>query len=163
MTIKKNLLLLIFFMLAQLSVADVNKTKNNESISNDTIIEDSIPGFSLYGNWCGPNHPKDVDNAPDPIDILDKQCKTHDLCYVDKGNYDCSCDRVMVKEIDKTQKYKLYSRQQYLLAQNIKIHFAVSPCNGEVEANKILPTRILTNIYKGTKRKVLNIYDRFSK
>ena len=118
-------------------------------------------GFSVYGNWCGPDHPADVNNAAAPIDILDKQCKTHDLCYVDKGYLDCACDRKMVIEIDNTQHQRLYTTEQYLVAQNIKLHFAISPCNGEVAGNKMLPTRVLTNVYKGTKRRVLNTYDRF--
>ena len=150
MSLNSTLLFLTFFILTQ------------PSIANDAPAKNSNPDFSIYGNWCGLNHPKDVNNAPSPIDILDKQCKTHDLCYVDKGDYDCSCDRSMVKEIDKTQKQKIYNPQQYLLAQNIKIHFSVSPCNGDVEGNKILPVRILTNIYQGTKHKVLNIYERLS-
>lgn len=144
------ILLLIFSLSVNAESSAENKSSNSKT------------GFSMHGNWCGPNHPKDVNNANDPIDILDQQCKTHDLCYVDKGEFDCSCDRNMVLNIDNTQKRNSYSPKQYLLAQNIKVHFAISPCNGEVANNKILPTRIFTNIYQKTKSKALNIYDRFS-
>ena len=135
--------------------ASADSTDEIRSLNN-------IAGFSVYGNWCGPNHPKDIKNAKNPIDILDNQCKKHDLCYVEKGEFDCSCDRNMVLDIDNTQKRNHYTQAQYLLAQNIKVHFAISPCNGEVANNKILPTRILTNIYQKTKNKALDIYDRFN-
>ena len=144
------ILLSVFSLCVNADTTNKNKTSNNNA------------GFSMHGNWCGPNHPKDVNNAKDPIDILDKQCKKHDLCYVEKGEFDCSCDRDMVLDIDKTQKHNIYNSKQYLLAQNIKVHFAVSPCNGEITNNKILPTRILTNIYQKTKGKAMDIYDRFS-
>ncbi|MCK4864291.1 MAG: hypothetical protein KAT06_02600 [Gammaproteobacteria bacterium] len=130
--------------------------------TSSSSATDNANGFSMHGNWCGPNYPKDVNNADDPIDKLDQQCKTHDLCYVDKGEYDCSCDRAMVLDIDKTQKNKIYNAEQYLKSQNIKIHFALSPCNGEIKNNKALPTRILTNIYKKTKNRTLELYERFS-
>lgn len=147
--------LIVLFLLwgtSILSQADDNLSQNKQP---------STGGFAIYGNWCGPNHPADINNAPDPVDLLDKQCQTHDLCYVEKGDFDCGCDRQMVKNIDYAQHQRLYTREQNILAQNIKLHFAISPCNGEVDGNKILPTRILTRVYKGTKRRVLNTYDRF--
>jgi len=152
--------ILLIHIISTEKVEAKNRTPepNNQSKKQTDI---SSSGFSIYGNWCGPNHPPDVNNAPEPIDLLDQQCKTHDLCYVEKGYLDCHCDRVMVLEIDQTQKSKKYTVQQYLVAQNIKIHFAVSPCNGKTAGNKMLPTRILTNVYKGTKKRVINIYDRF--
>ncbi len=154
----------LLFTFSATSIADSNNDRGIEERNKSPIEQatnSTASGFSVYGNWCGPGHPADINNASDPIDLLDQQCKTHDLCYVDKGDLDCSCDRAMVKEIDKTQHYKLYTAQQYFVAQNIKIHFAISPCNGKVEGNKMLPTRVLTKVYKGTKRRVLNTYDRF--
>lgn len=143
--------------------ASENKTKLETKSSTSTTATTSKPssGFVLYGNWCGPNHPPDITNAPAPIDLLDMQCKKHDLCYFEKNDFDCGCDREMVKEIDWNQKMKRFTPEQYLIAQNIKIHFAISPCNGNVEGNKILPTRILTRVYNKTKNHVLNSYDRF--
>ena len=145
------------------SLIITNSYASDESVKAlSTFDAKSLGGFSVYGNWCGPNHPQDVNNADNPIDILDKQCKTHDLCYVEKGEYDCSCDRAMVLDIDYTQLRKNYNTKQYITAQNMKLHFAISPCNGEVENNKVLPTRILTNIYKTTKSRAQDIFDRFS-
>lgn len=158
-----NCLLLVTLSCSYPIIVFANDTQS-EPAQKDLSDKKSTPsdsGFIFYGNWCGPNHPPDITTAPEPIDLLDKQCQTHDLCYIDKGDFNCSCDRAMVKEIDLSQKKKLFNREQYLLAQNIKIHFALSPCNGEVNGNKILPTRVLTRIYKGTKNRVLNTYDRF--
>lgn len=134
---------------------------DNDAAKTEQQMDKSGSGFIFYGNWCGPNHPPDMTKAAEPIDLLDAQCKTHDLCYFDKGDFDCGCDRAMVKEIDQNQKMKRFTREQYLLAQNIKLHFALSPCNGQVDGNKALPTRILTRVYNGTKNRVLNTYDRF--
>lgn len=158
---KSQFLLNIFILYATLFIfsSSSSATENVDTLPRPATSE---AGFSMHGNWCGPNHPKDINNAGDPIDILDKQCKVHDLCYIEKGEYDCSCDRAMVLDIDNNQKRKIYDSKLYLLAQNIKIHFAISPCNGEVNDNKILPTRILTNIYKKTKTRALDLYDRFS-
>jgi len=129
---------------------NANSTQNSEG-----------SGFIFYGNWCGPNHPPDIADAPAPIDLLDSQCKAHDFCYFEKGDFDCSCDRAMVKQLDQNQKMRRFSREQYLLAQNMKIHFALSPCNGEVKGNKALPTRVLTNVYQRSKSRVLSTYDHF--
>jgi len=154
-------LAIIFNLFISVSAqADSNPSDNPENKqphSNSTVD----PGFSIYGNWCGLNHPADINNAQPPIDLLDTQCQTHDLCYVKKGDFDCGCDRNMVLEIDMNQKQRRYTREQYLIAQNIKLHFALSPCEGEVDGNKALPTRVLTRVYKGTKRRIMNTYDRF--
>ncbi len=59
----------------------------------------------LYGNFCGPGHPADdgVFNDPNAItsavDWLDRICFQHDVCYLDKGYADCSCDQTMLSEI----------------------------------------------------------------
>lgn len=159
-------LLLVTFYCASTSIVLAQENNNQPSqaeqkYSAEKKSNPSDSGFIFYGNWCGPNHPPDITAAPEPVDLLDKQCKTHDFCYFDKGDFDCSCDRAMVQEIDLSQKKKLFTREQHLIAQNIKIHFALSPCNGDVNGNKILPTRVLTRIYKGTKNRVLNTYDHF--
>lgn len=39
-----------------------------------------ISGLTHYGNWCGKGN-----NGKKPIDILDAQCKKHDLCYEKKA------------------------------------------------------------------------------
>lgn len=154
------------FIFASNSYADENSPQNTEkytiakaSKQKTQVIKDS-PGFIVYGNWCGLNHPTDMTTAAEPIDLLDSQCKTHDYCYFEKGDFDCGCDRTMVLDIDQNQKMRRFTTEQYLLAQNIKLHFALSPCNGDVNGNKALPTRILTHVYKKSKDRIFNTYDR---
>lgn len=53
-----------------------------------------ISGLTHYGNWCGEGN-----NGEDPIDILDAQCKKHDLCYEQKGMWNDSCDVDLVYNI----------------------------------------------------------------
>lgn len=118
-------------------------------------------GFATYGNWCGRNHPKNINTAAAPVDHLDTTCKQHDLCYIKYGDFDCACDRALVKEIDKAQIHHLYSKKELFVARGLKAHFALSPCNGNTTNNKMLPTRVLMNIYKGTKRKAKALYKKF--
>ena len=40
-----------------------------------------VSALKFYGNWCGPLHPDDPSQAPDPIDAVDAACKKHDLAY----------------------------------------------------------------------------------
>jgi len=141
--------------------SNANNEQQNDTRQPNIQPNSSDSGFIFYGNWCGPNHPVDITTAPDPIDLLDNQCKIHDFCYSDKGDFDCGCDRQLVTDLDNNQKKRLFTPEQYLLAQNIKLHFAFSPCNGVVEGNKVLPTRVLTRIYNGTRNRMLNTYDRF--
>lgn len=142
--------------------ADANHNSDEQKSNTPSTVQstNANSGFIFYGNWCGPNHPADITTAAPPIDLLDAQCKAHDLCYVNKGEFDCGCDRVLVTGLDQNQKKHMFTSEQYLLAQNIKLHFAFSPCNGVVDGNKVLPTRVLTRLYKGTKNRVLNTYDR---
>lgn len=55
-----------------------------------------ISGLTHYGNWCGKGN-----NGKKPIDILDAQCKKHDLCYEKKGMWNSSCDKDLVYNIAK--------------------------------------------------------------
>lgn len=55
-------------------------------LATETLLAD---GFPIYGRWCGPGHPKDLetkvsygDKLPEPIDKIDSACKAHDLSYI---------------------------------------------------------------------------------
>lgn len=41
----------------------------------------------VWGNWCGPGY-----GAGTPKDTLDALCMEHDLCYGERGYWDCQCD-----------------------------------------------------------------------
>ena len=44
--------------------------------------------------WCGPGH-----GSGTPIDILDKVCKNHDMCYRSVGYHKCSCDKTFLRYV----------------------------------------------------------------
>lgn len=50
-----------------------------------------LKDISRYGNWCGKGNIGET-----TIDILDQQCKEHDLCYQSRGQWDTSCDEEFI-------------------------------------------------------------------
>lgn len=57
----------------------------------EVVPQLSIP---VYGNWCGPGHPKR--GNPPPIDAVDASCRRHDRCYSKRGYSNCRCDRNLI-------------------------------------------------------------------
>lgn len=51
-----------------------------------------------YGCWCGKNIPAETD-FPEPIDAWDQSCKTHDLCYRERGIENPECDFEFTREL----------------------------------------------------------------
>ncbi len=51
----------------------------------------------LYGNWCGPGHPR-VPALP-PVDVYDAACMRHDLCRAGPWAPG-ACDRAFVDELN---------------------------------------------------------------
>lgn len=66
-------------------------------------------GFKFHGNFCGDNIPNvnaksqeeelRLLNAIEPIDIIDKACKKHDICYIQRGRDAVSCDDALVLDM----------------------------------------------------------------
>ena len=48
----------------------------------------------LYGNWCGPGHPRAL--ALPPVDAFDAACMRHDYCTASPG-LQTYCDRAFVE------------------------------------------------------------------
>ena len=132
----------------------------NSCASTDPKINKKTAGtYSVYGNWCGPDHPKYSSNPPDPIDKLDAACMKHDICYTQKGNLSCECDKTLNEELKQNIKASTYTRQQANYAKNIHRYFSASPCDGKPEA-KVAPTRILQNAYQKTKKGISSFFNK---
>ncbi|MFC1750393.1 hypothetical protein ACFL2V_16455, partial [Pseudomonadota bacterium] len=101
----------------------------------------------VYGNWCGPDHPKDIHNATAPIDLLDTACRTHDFCYEARGYLDCGCDKTLNDEIHTALTNKQYQGKQSLYAHSFRIYFKTSPCAGD-HSDKIAPSRVIHSLVK---------------
>ena len=115
--------------------------------------------MGLYGNWCGLDHPKDVAANPPPIDALDAACMRHDLCYTERGFLSCECDAAFTQELYSEMAKKTYTGLELATARATHAHFAASPCTGDMKS-KARPVRLLKGVYDGTKRRVVDAYDR---
>lgn len=122
-----------------------------EELAQDASNQDSQSFMSAiapkYGNWCGPDHPKDIHNANAPVDSLDSACKRHDLCYETKGYLNCECDKKLNQEIVQGIKQKQYQRAEAVFARSIHNYFRASPCSGD-HSSKIAPSRAVHNLIK---------------
>lgn len=120
--------------------------------------DESNDGYAIYGNWCGPKHPRNTATAAEPVDSLDSACKTHDICYEQKGDMDCGCDAALVKEIRQGIDRGMYATIQYQYARSIHNYFQGSPCNGDSK-DKLLPSRLLHKAYERVKEGIDTIVD----
>lgn len=58
--------------------------------------------FQIYGNWCGPGHPKAGTNPP-PINQVDEHCRSHDQCYANNGYLNRLCDNQLISRLESVQ------------------------------------------------------------
>ncbi|OLR56956.1 hypothetical protein BHK98_05900 [Hornefia porci] len=79
--------------------------------------------FPVYGNWCGPYY-----GSGTPIDLLDKGCKNHDVCYENKGRHKCSCDKTFLSYIN-TNYNKMTGVKQKAMAKVIKAWLQIKTSN----------------------------------
>ncbi len=128
---------------------------------NDSFSEQTDEGsltqklMPKYGNWCGANHPKDMNTADDPIDQLDTACKTHDYCYETKGYLNCSCDNDINQELITGLNEGKYKKTEALYARAVHHYFNGSPCDGD-HSSKIGLSRAAQGIVKNVGGKVVN-------
>ncbi len=92
------------------------------------VKQESAGIFAIYGNWCGPDHPKVMDPPPEALDRLDAACMRHDYCYVEKGYLNCDCDKALVKEIKRDLAGRNYNAEQHKYAVSFANYFKGSPC-----------------------------------
>lgn len=125
------------------------------------VQRDSAGRMAVYGNWCGPDHPKYSAQVtpPSPIDALDAACMRHDQCYDAHGFLACSCDATLTAELREEMAKGTYAGLELATARAVHAHFAASPCTGDT-AGKAAPARLLRGVYDGGKRRVIDAYER---
>lgn len=89
-------------------------------------------GFPIYGRWCGPGHPADLDaklrhgdELPEPIDEIDNACKAHDLSYVDQkpwGNSKADTELAQSMERILREDGENLTEEQFLVATAILVY-----------------------------------------
>lgn len=93
------------------------------SMDNIAEVNAMAVAFPVYGNWCGPGH-----GSGTPIDILDKGCKNHDMCYRSVGYHKCSCDRTFLRYV-KNNYRKMAGTSQKAMANVIQGWLTIKTSN----------------------------------
>lgn len=115
----------------------------------------------VYGNWCGPGHPRNGSN-PSPIDAIDAACRKHDNCYAQKKYFACECDNDLLVDLAKIKNDKWKGRKQvsgdeYFEFENstvraIRTYFAATACSPSHPADIVaaVPIKTVTALDVGT-------------
>jgi len=152
-TLKKYLLMLSIFCVSISNALATEVVVDEIKKSQNDIVNSLMPS---YGNWCGANHPKDINNADEPINAVDRACKVHDFCYQKKGYFDCGCDKAMNETLVTGLKGNEYSGEQYIYGRSIHLYFDGSPCRGD-HSGKFGPSQAVQNAVKKVGEKALKI------
>lgn len=116
---KKKACLLLSVMVVFCGCSHRPKTNNRPKLESGWHLK--IP---VHGNWCGPNHPKNIEDDPEPLDELDEACKEHDLCYARRGYTNEHCDTFLMHTLRHTE---WDSVKQCIIAETIQLYFSTSP------------------------------------
>jgi hypothetical protein len=117
---------------------------NPLAASAQTIGSLSLP---VHGNWCGLGHGAIQWPRP-PLDQLDESCMRHDICTMQRGRFDCTCDLMFMQDL----------RRQNLpgglgeKARAVHDAIAMMPCTdptGQALKQEILTTDWLNAVLSG--------------
>lgn len=126
--------------------------------SRDQSTTGTLP---VYGNWCGPGHPRNGVNPP-PVDAVDTACRKHDNCYAQKKYFACECDNNLLIDLAKIKNDKWKGREQisgdeYFEFENatvraIRTYFAATACAPSHATDVIasVPLKTVTALDVGT-------------
>ena len=78
---------------------EYEKITIKETRKSIAVAQKKAVTFPLYGNWCGPNY-----GSGTPINLPNKGCKNHDICYGNKGRHKCFYDKTFLSYINKNYK-----------------------------------------------------------
>ncbi len=136
---------LLFIFSICLAVSASAKQDNSViEAPSKNIIESLMP---TYGNWCGANHPTDINHADAPINSVDRACMTHDFCYQEKGYFDCGCDKAINDELIVGLREHQYAGAEFVYGKSIHLYFDGSPCQGD-HSGKFGPSQAIQNTVK---------------
>ena len=137
------------------------ESEAGQPVSDPILINTDNPDAIMptYGNWCGANHPKNIETAEKPVNALDSVCQKHDLCYLEKGYLSCDCDKVFNDEVISGLNENKFVGTEKLFAFSFRSYFKGSLCAGNHQ-DKIAPSRAVNNFIKKIGDKALNIIDK---
>lgn len=97
-----------------------------EAVSAGTASPEALRlSLPVHGNWCGPGH----GGGGPPIDGIDHACMIHDQCYGQRGNFDCSCDAELIRNLDQALQNPQLGFRAKITGNVIRTWFArVQPC-----------------------------------
>lgn len=79
-----------------IQLADDQETELTQLIRGEFAASDL--GIPIYGNYCGPGH-GDATGCQPAKDQVDATCCRHDVCYDQRGYFDCKCDCDLVRRM----------------------------------------------------------------
>jgi hypothetical protein len=65
------------------------------------FIPRKLPPFPNHGYYCSPFKQRAASMQNMPIDMVDLACKSHDLCYIERGMLDYECDEKIILELSR--------------------------------------------------------------
>lgn len=102
-------------------------------VGDDVVAAEN--GIPIHGNWCGPGH-----GGGEVRDLLDGACKRHDECYDASGYFNCDCDRVLVRDVDRLIRGGTLSPALRAKAFVVRQYFASAPCSRYIRfGNRRIP------------------------
>jgi hypothetical protein len=94
-------------------------------VVSSPVFAQMLPGIPVYGNWCGPDHPRSFAFASAPVDPVDAACMRHDYCVAAQGEFDCGCDIALLSELRNMPWPNPFLRET---ARGIYDAIALTPC-----------------------------------
>lgn len=129
--------------------------------ADDALVADKLSAQQLitYGNWCGADHPQNINEGEAPIDALDEACKVHDFCYTQQGYFDCGCDKALNQQVRSGIANHQFSGETFLYARALSVYFDGSPCKGD-HSGKFGPSQAILNAVKKGQDHAIKIKDK---
>ena len=135
--------------------------------------EKIVPSQGYYGNFCGPGYPKiayadtgeelRILHRIQPIDLIDRVCKLHDMCYSRFGNGNTQCDKDFLQNMELI-KWKMimvgYDGRRMQNKSCVKIADSLkNMISIKHDANYLYDLRAINNMQKSVFKIPQNLFD----